>query len=85
MPGLTLKEDLIVANGLELVPRMKAQGYAPEYVERRRRWIEEKTQCRLTHVGAHSISSEQMRGNIENPLGAVQMHWVWLVHCVLTG
>jgi len=73
MPGLSVKEELIVADGLELVPRMKAQGYAPEYVERRRRWIEEKTQCRLMHVGAHSIPGDEMRGNIENPLGTVQM------------
>lgn len=58
---------------LELVPRLKEQGYAAEYVERRRAWVEEKTGCRLVHVGAHSIPSEEMRGNVENPVGAAQM------------
>src|SRR5882724_12447562 len=52
---------------------MKDQGYAAESVERRREWIEQKTGCHLTHVGAHSIPSEEMRGNIENPIGAAQM------------
>src|SRR5260370_36850201 len=52
---------------------MKEQGCAGQYVEQRRAWIEQKTSCRLEHVGAHSIPSEEMRGNIENPIGAVQM------------
>lgn len=58
---------------LHLVPRMKSQGYAPPYIERRRQWLEEKTGCRLTHVGAHSIPGDEMRGNIENPVGVAQM------------
>ncbi len=56
-----------------LVPRLKNQGYAPDQVAKRRRWVEEKTGCRLEHVGAFSISSEEMRGNIENPIGAAQV------------
>src|SRR5258708_13211237 len=52
---------------------MKEQGYGGQYVERRREWIEQKTGCDLKHVGAHSIPSEEMRGNIENPIGAAQM------------
>ena len=55
------------------MPRMKSQGYSQPYVVRRRKWLEEKTGCRLTHVGAHSIPGEEMRGNIENPVGTVQM------------
>ena len=58
---------------VELVPRLKQQGYAPELVEQRRRWVEEKTGCELRHVGACSVSTEQMRGNIENPVGAAQV------------
>ncbi|MFN2597207.1 MAG: hydroxymethylglutaryl-CoA reductase [Pyrinomonadaceae bacterium] len=58
---------------LELVPRLKEQGYSSECVARRRRWVEEKTGCRLTHVGSHSIPSESMRGNVENPVGAAQV------------
>ena len=73
MLDLNSTEDFTRTKALELVPRMKEQGYAHQYVERRREWIEEKTACRLTHVGTHSIPSEEMRGNIENPIGAVQM------------
>ncbi len=58
---------------IALVPRLKDQGYAPDQVAKRRRWVEEKTSSRLTHVGACSISTEEMRGNIENPIGAAQM------------
>jgi hydroxymethylglutaryl-CoA reductase (NADPH) len=52
---------------------MKDQGYSGESVERRREWVEQKTGCQLKHVGALSISSEEMRGNIENPIGAAQI------------
>ena len=58
---------------LHLVPRMKQQGYAQPYVQRRREWLEQKTGCRLMHIGAHSIPGDEMRGNIENPVGAAQM------------
>ena len=58
---------------LPLVPRMKQQGYAQPYVQRRRQWLEEKTGCRLVHIGAHSIPVDEMRGNIENPVGVAQM------------
>jgi hydroxymethylglutaryl-CoA reductase (NADPH) len=61
------------AEPLDIVPRIKGQGYATEHVERRRAWVEEKTGCRLRHVGAYSLPSEEMRGNIENPVGAAQM------------
>jgi hydroxymethylglutaryl-CoA reductase (NADPH) len=61
------------AEPLDLVPRMEGQGYAREQVALRRRWVEEKTGCALRHVGSHSIESEEMRGNVENPVGAVQM------------
>jgi hydroxymethylglutaryl-CoA reductase (NADPH) len=52
---------------------MKQQGYAQPYVQRRRQWLEQKTGCRLAHIGAYSIPSDEMRGNIENPVGAAQM------------
>jgi hydroxymethylglutaryl-CoA reductase (NADPH) len=61
------------AEALGLVPRMKGQGYAAEHVARRREWVEEKTGALLQHVGAHSIASEEMRGNVENPVGAAQV------------
>jgi len=61
------------AEPLDLVPRMEGQGYAAEHVARRRRWVEEKTGCALAHVGSHSVPGEEMRGNVENPVGAAQM------------
>jgi hydroxymethylglutaryl-CoA reductase (NADPH) len=73
MLGLILSEPLTGVEPLQLVPRMKDQGYAVQDVERRRDWIEQKTGCSLKHVGACSIPSQEMRGNIENPIGAIQM------------
>lgn len=57
----------------DLVPRMMAQGYTQEDVAFRREWVETKTGCGLAHIAACSIASEDMRGNIENPIGSVQM------------
>lgn len=65
--------DRPTARRVELVPRLKNQGYATEQVAARRRWLEEKVGCRLPHVGAASVPTEQMRGNIENPIGAAQV------------
>ena len=73
MSGSLLSELFAERKPLELVPRMERQGYESEQVARRRQWIEDKTGCQLTHIGSYSIPSEQMRGNIENPIGAAQM------------
>jgi hydroxymethylglutaryl-CoA reductase (NADPH) len=73
MLSFSLTQEFIEQKALALVPRMKDQGYSGESVERRREWVEQKTGCQLKHVGALSISSEEMRGNIENPIGAAQM------------
>ncbi len=58
---------------IELVPRFHKQGYRPEDVAARRAWIEARTGVALPLVGAFAIPSDEMRGNIENPIGAVQM------------
>lgn len=65
--------EAVDAERFELVPRMKGQGYAPEQVQLRRAWLEERTGASLRHVGACTIPTEEMRGNIENPVGSVQM------------
>lgn len=57
----------------DLVPRLDEQGYSQEALAERRRWVEERTGARLEHVGAASVPGEEMRGNIENPIGAVQV------------
>jgi hydroxymethylglutaryl-CoA reductase (NADPH) len=61
------------AGSSQLVPRFTDQGYGDEEVAARRRWVEERTGSRLTHVGKHSVPGEQMRGNVENPIGAAQV------------
>ncbi len=60
-------------SGRELVPRLHDQGYEPHLVDQRRAWVEERSGARLDHVGAYSIPSGNMRGNIENPIGAAQV------------
>jgi hydroxymethylglutaryl-CoA reductase (NADPH) len=65
-----------LADGQEqasLVPRFEKQGYDAGSVAIRRQWIEHKTGATLTQVGSYCISSEEMRGNVENPVGAVQV------------
>ena len=65
---------VVAASGpIDLVPRMKAQGYTRQDVDRRRAWLEAKTGCRFPHISSYSIASEEMRGNIENPIGTTQM------------
>ena len=59
--------------GLPLVPRYTGQGYSDAQVRERREWIERLTGVPLPLVGACAIPSEAMRGNIENPIGSVQM------------
>lgn len=57
----------------DLVPRFEEQGYSGDAVEARRQWVEERTGARLQHVGAGSIAGEAMRGNVENPVGCIQV------------
>lgn len=58
---------------LDLVPRMTRQGYTREQIDKRRAWLEERTGTELRHVGSTSLPAESLRGNIENPVGSVQM------------
>jgi hydroxymethylglutaryl-CoA reductase (NADPH) len=56
-----------------LVPRFSGQGYADADLAARRGWVEERTGVRLVEVGRHALAGEQMRGKIENPVGAAQV------------
>ncbi len=58
---------------VELIPRLRDQGYDNTQIRKRRRWLEHTAGCELPHVAAFSVNGEAMRGNIENPIGAVQM------------
>jgi hydroxymethylglutaryl-CoA reductase (NADPH) len=57
----------------DLVPRFEEQGYSGEAVAARREWVEARTGARLAHVGAGSLPGEALRGNVENPVGTVQV------------
>ena len=69
----TAKVTLPEIGVTDLLPRLKDQGYDAERVARRRAWIEEKTGATLRHIGAVSFDTEELRGNIENPIGAAQV------------
>ncbi|MEQ1731049.1 MAG: hydroxymethylglutaryl-CoA reductase, partial [Vicinamibacterales bacterium] len=58
---------------LALVPRFMGQGYSEDQVRERRAWVERTCGVELPLVGSGAIPTEQMRGNIENPIGSVQM------------
>ena len=58
---------------LELVPRMTRQGYTRQQVDKRRAWLEAKCGVELRQVAATTLDAESLRGNIENPIGSVQM------------
>ena len=57
----------------DLVPRLNGTGDCSDRVAKRRRWVEQKSNTRLTLVGKSAIPCESMRGNIENPIGAAQI------------
>jgi len=61
------------AGGNELVPRFTGQGYDAEQVQQRREWLERKLGVSFPLIAAGAIPTEQMRGNIENPIGTAQM------------
>jgi hydroxymethylglutaryl-CoA reductase (NADPH) len=73
MRSLALSNSTSLARPLALPPRLKEQGYTPAAVAQRREWVETRAHCRLAHVGAYSLPSEELRGNIENPIGAAQV------------
>jgi hydroxymethylglutaryl-CoA reductase (NADPH) len=58
---------------LDLVPRFLNQGYGAEHVRDRREWLQRKVGAEFPLVAACGIPTEQMRGNVENPIGTVQM------------
>lgn len=70
--AMELQQDRAEA-GIELVPRFTGQGYTADQVRERREWIQKKLGVELPLVAACAIPSEQMRGNIENPIGSAQM------------
>ncbi|MDH4064393.1 MAG: hydroxymethylglutaryl-CoA reductase [Acidobacteriota bacterium] len=58
---------------LDIVPRFTPEEYDPEQVRRRRAWVEQRLGIALPLVGACAIPTIEMRGNIENAIGAAQV------------
>lgn len=58
---------------IELVPRFTPGAYAREQVDRRRAWVEARLGVSLPLVGACAVPTTEMRGNIENAIGAAQV------------
>ena len=56
-----------------LIPRFADQEYSSGTVSARRRWLEERTGAELAQVGSFAFAAEEMRGNVENPIGAAQV------------
>ena len=52
---------------------MKDQGYRDQDLDQRRAWVEELTGARCPNIAAYTLPGESMRGNIENPIGTIQM------------
>jgi hydroxymethylglutaryl-CoA reductase (NADPH) len=59
--------------GIELIPRYTGQGYTATQVRERREWLQRKLDVALPIVGACGIPTTEMRGNVENAIGSVQM------------
>jgi hydroxymethylglutaryl-CoA reductase (NADPH) len=69
-----MADDTVAPDGgIELVPRFMGQGYDEVQVRSRREWVERKLGVPLPLVSACAIPTESMRGNVENPIGSVQM------------
>jgi hydroxymethylglutaryl-CoA reductase (NADPH) len=70
-----MTEPLTPRDGDEapLVPRFDRQGYGDDAIAARRRWAEERTGATLAHVGGLATPGEELRGNVENPVGAAQV------------
>ena len=58
---------------VEIVPRFPNQHYADDSVQQRRNWIEQKTNSTLGLVAKSSLETNSIEGNIENPIGAIQV------------
>lgn len=62
-----------MAEKIKLVPRGEAQGYRESDAAFRRQWLKREVGAEFEHVGQCTIPYEAMRGNIECPVGSVQM------------
>ena len=73
LPENEIDSEAIEIGPDDLLPRLRDNGYDAERVARRRAWVTKKTGASLEHTGAVSYDTEVWRGNIENPIGVVQV------------
>ena len=73
LPEIEIDSEAIEIGPDDLLPRLRDNGYDAERVARRRAWVTQKTGASLEHTGAVSYDTEVWRGNIENPIGVVQV------------
>ena len=66
-------EDKHSRESFPLVPRFSKQGFTTNEIKMRREWLQNLAATELGQVGAYSLDSESMRGNIENAIGTVQV------------
>lgn len=57
----------------DLIPRSKNAGYTKHFIAERREWVSSKTEAKLRHISEFSIDSEELKGHIENMIGAAQV------------
>src|SRR5436190_665224 len=57
----------------DLVPRPADEGYSSSSQAFLREWLAHRTSARLQHIASGSLASHEVRGNIENPIGAAQI------------
>jgi hydroxymethylglutaryl-CoA reductase (NADPH) len=55
------------------IPKFGEHDYDEKNVEKRRKWVEEKTGTQLNHIGGAPVPTEKWKGNIENLIGTVQV------------
>jgi len=71
---LDTKEFLESVNiEIERVPHDAKLNYTKDFVEKRRKWISDKTGVDFSHISYFSTKTEEFRGNIENLVGVAQV------------
>ena len=66
-------ENQHVEKRLKIFQRVKGLGYSPKAVQMQREWLSQHTGVSLKHIGMFSEDPQNMKGNIENLIGAVQI------------
>ena len=57
----------------ERVLKRAGNNYSPETLQLRRQWLEETCRTSIPHIANHRLNGDQLRGNIENLIGAAQV------------